>query len=135
MPTTQLSGGDGYLQVRVNTATGALPIAGASVIIYERAEDGSTGEMLYNAVTDESGLTAKFALPAPPASLSDQPGAPYPYREYQVRVQKPRFYPVRFEGVPIFEKISTEQPVALTPVPDGVTNPEPQVFPPYSSTL
>ncbi|WP_087064843.1 peptidoglycan-binding protein [Intestinibacillus massiliensis] len=24
---------------------------------------------------------------------------------------------------------------ALTPVPDGVTNPEPQVFPPYSSTL
>lgn len=135
MPTTQAADGHGYLQVRANTATGALPMAGASVVIYQRDANGGAGNALYNVITDQSGLTPKLSLPAPPASLSNQPGGALPYSEYQVRVQKPGFYPVRFEGVPIFENVLTEQPISLLPVPDGVLNPAPQVFPPYSSTL
>lgn len=132
MPTTQLLGENGYLQVRVNTASGALTVPGATVIISTRGSNGEVSTVLYSTVTDESGLTPKFALSAPPAYFSNTPDGPTPYLEYEVRVEKPMYFPMIYQGVPIFEKITTEQPVQLLPVPEGMSNPKPKVFPAYS---
>lgn len=132
MPTTQPIGEDGYLRIRVNTASGALTVPGASVVITERTRDDELGSVLYHAVTDESGLTPKFSLAAPPAYLSNSPEGDAPYFEYQVRIQKPSFFPMIYEGIPIFEKVTTEQAVELVPTPEGIINPTPHIFPAYS---
>lgn len=126
----------GFLQVRVTTASDALPIADASVVVSARkAGEEGEGQSLYSAITDRSGLTPVFSLAAPPASTGERPGQGTPFTEYRVRVSAPRFLTQIYEGVPVFGGVTTVQPAALDPSPDNVPNPPPQVFPPYSNTL
>ena len=128
--------GRGFLQVRVSTARDALPVQDASVVVSYRTPDGEgEGQALYSAITDRSGLTPVLSLPAPDPALADKPGLGTPYLEYRVRVSAPRFLTQIFEGVPVFGGVTTVQPAALEPSPDNVPNPDPQIFPPYSSTL
>lgn len=127
--------GRGFLQVRVSTARDALPIGDALVTITARSDSASEGHALYSVMTDRSGLTAVFSLPAPPAETSERPGNSTPFAEYRIRVSAPRFLTQIFEGVPVFSGVTTVQPAALEPAPDDVANPAPQIFPPYSSSL
>lgn len=126
--------GRGFLQVRVSTARDALPVSDASAVVTYRTAEGAE-QALYSALTDRSGLTPVFSLPAPDPALSEKPGLGTPYLEYRVRVSAPRFLTQIFEGVPVFGGVTTVQPAALEPAPDNVPNPAPQIFPPYSSTL
>lgn len=123
----------GFLQVRVSTANDALPVENASVVIAVPSGRENEGYVLYSVLTDQSGLTPVFSLPAPPKEESERPGGRTPYAEYQVRVNAPRFLPQIYEGVPVFSGITTVQPASLEPAPDNVANPEPQIFPPHSS--
>lgn len=123
--------GKGLLQVIVTTANGAFPVANAQVVLSAKPER----VLLHSARTDESGKTDVFTLAAPPAALSEIPQGGIPYAEYRLEIRADGFYPVIYEGVPIFEGIKTDQPVSLVPIRSGDPAPAPQIFPPYSTLL
>lgn len=127
--------GQGRLQVRASTASQALPVPGASVIVTDQEREGSLRTLLYSAKTDESGLTPEFILSSPPASESDSPGG-IPFSEYEVFVSAEHFRPIRFLGVPVFDGVTTVQPAALTPISlDRPAALDVQEVPAYTSQL
>ena len=78
------------------------------------------GNILHILRTGESGLTPTVELPAPPASGSLTPGNPAsPYTPYMVTVELSGYQPVRELTVPIFEGITSLQPITLLPAGDG----------------
>ncbi len=112
----QEDAGFGTLIVQVVTADGTLPVAGARVVV-SRLIDGERTLQGYD-VTDISGRTGEFTLPAPPASLSQTPGNPHPYASYIITVQAVGFGTAEFRNVPIFTGIRSIQRVVLLPVPE-----------------
>ncbi len=109
--------GNGFLRIRVTEAAGSLPVEGAVVRITEYpAEDMSDeGALLYSMRTDANGLTPIVSLPAPPSGESLTPGAAQPYAVYNISVTYDGYYPVEGVGIPIFDRITAVQPVALLP--------------------
>ncbi|MBR4961519.1 MAG: hypothetical protein IKY52_11535 [Clostridia bacterium] len=104
--------GKGYLRIWVTEAGGALPVRGVPVQI--RDEAGNTLQVLR---TGESGLTPTAELPAPPASESQRPeSSTRPYAAYRVFVEMPGYVPVRELSVPVFDGITSLQPVNLLPL-------------------
>jgi hypothetical protein len=97
----------GFLRVAVTTAEGTIPVQNALVTI--RGADGSEVVL----VTDESGLTERIALSAPPAAASQSALSPDPFSVYSVTVDKDGFYRQFTEQVPIFTGISARQPINL----------------------
>ena len=108
--------GTGYLQVRVFTAGGAFPVEGAQVYVTGTGENSGVIESL---VTDISGLTRRIALPAPPAGLSMSPGNKNPYGAYNIQIRKEGFNTVDDMNVPIFENVTSIQPVQLVPIAES----------------
>lgn len=121
----------GRLQVAVTTALGAIPLENAEVHIYGITAEDGTRETLYTLRTDSSGRTQKVLLPTVSESLSESPGNPYPYTAYTVSARKTGYYNVEKTNIPIFEGITSIQPIDMIPLaeygtPDSAT-PE---FPP-----
>lgn len=108
--------GFGTLIVQAVTADGTLPVAGARVVI-SRLIDGEKTLQGYD-VTDISGRTRVFTLPAPSASLSQVPGNLHPYASYIITVQAEGFGTAEFRNVPIFTGIQSFQEVVLLPIPE-----------------
>ena len=96
----------GFLQVFVRTADGALPVAAARVRIFG-------GDVDRTEYTDRSGKTPRVALPAPSAKLSQSSENKTPFALYGVTVTKEGFYTQSTENVPIFDGVSSLQPVLL----------------------
>lgn len=135
LPWIQTLNGEGRLQLRVSTAQAALPVAGASVVVFQRRSDQERGELLYSVQTDESGLTPEMVLPTTLKEESEHPGGT-PFVEYEVQVQQTGFQPIWFQGIPVFDGITTVQPAAMIPLPDSGERTTPiQVVPPYVSQL
>ena len=109
--------GNGFLRVRVTEAAGSLPVRGAVVRIteYPAEEMSDEGALLYSMRTDENGLTPVVSLPAPPAGDSLTPGAAQPYAVYNISVTYDGYYPVEGVGVPVFDRITAVQRIALLP--------------------
>lgn len=108
----------GYLTVRVSTAGGAIPLAGASVNI--RGGDVSDSSVIYALTTSSDGLTRTVSLPAPPRSASQAPQNEQPtYSVYNVDVFASGYYPAFFHNVPIFSGINSIQPAVLLPEIEG----------------
>ena len=106
--------GVGYLTVRVSTASGAIPLEGASVNI--RGGNVDESAIIYALTTNSDGLTSTVSLAAPPrsASLSPQDTSPA-YAVYNVDVFANGYAPAFFHNVPIFEGINSVQPAVLLP--------------------
>lgn len=125
----------GRLLVSVTTALGALPVEGAQVLIYANQEGGADRNVLYSLRTDSSGQTPRVLLPTVAEGLSEVPNQPTPYSTYSVVVRKDGYYNAEENEVPIFEGITSIQPMDLIPLseygsPDSAT-PE---FPPRVQT-
>ena len=75
--TSENNNGYGYMIVRVTTARGAIPIEGALVSVnnYDPEFESGRGDVIAMYTSGASGLTERFALPAPPRSLSMSPGS------------------------------------------------------------
>ena len=86
--------GYGYMIVRVTTARGAIPLEGATVTVhnYDPEFESGRGDIIAVYTTGQSGLTEKFALPAPPRELSMSPGNGKTYAVYNLSVTKPGYY-------------------------------------------
>lgn len=116
----------GYLIVSVSTARGVIPLENAAVTVYY--EDKENSSVFSSMTTDRSGKTEKIALPAPSRELSEAPGNTKPYATYTVAVEKEGYYSVTNVGVPIFDGITSVQPVEMVPLAEY--NPD-TVYPRY----
>lgn len=105
---------NGYLIVKVSTASGAIPVEAASVIVQGNDEDNQN--VLLSFLTDRDGLTLKATLPAPNRSLSEAPSpSSKPYSTYNIDVFKEGYYPQHYNNVPIFEGITAVQNARIIP--------------------
>ena len=116
-----------FLQVWVTTATSALPVEGAIVTVSADAADG--GRVQYTTVTDRSGRTEAFPLPAASRQLSLTPtGDLTPYTLYDIEVAADGFYRVENVGLPLYGGVRAIQPVKLIPLPEYGSPGDTQVF-------
>ena len=107
--------GNGYLIVKVSTASGAIPLENATVVIQGTDEDNK--DVLISLTTDRSGLTRKVMLPAPSIELSAAPSpSRKPYSNYNIEVYRDGYYLQHYNGVPIFEGITAIQNARVVPV-------------------
>lgn len=116
----------GYLVVNVATARGAIPLGGTTVTIFDTTEMPST--LMTSVQTDSSGKTERIPLPAPPRMLSGEPGNAKPFATYMIQAEKEGYYTVTNNGVPVFEGITSIQPVEMVPLAD---NDSENVYPRY----
>lgn len=118
----------GYLQFDVFTAGGAYPVPGA-VVAVKKMLPGGVG-LVRLLFSDRSGRTPTIALPAPSASLSQNPMSTTvrPFSEYSVTVRAKGFYTLSDIRIPIFAGVKTVQPIDLIPLPEypGQTPIEPR---------
>lgn len=127
-------GGYGYMVVRVSTARGAIPLADATVTVhnYDPEFENGRGDIIAVYTTNSSGLTERFALPAPPKELSLAPGNGRSYETYNLSVTKDGYYQQYYMNVPVFEGITAIQNADMVPLPEnGQTdrdNLEPDIY-------
>ena len=119
--------GTGYLVVRVSTASGALPLEGATVLI--RGSEETFSAVIARLTSGTDGLTPKIALLTPPRALSQSPSqTAKPYASYNVEVYLDGYHALSAQNVPIFDGVTSIQPADLIPVPK---NGYPPSRPPY----
>ena len=116
--------GTGKLIFRVATAGGAIPLAGAQVILRTRGEENAPGrgDAIAVMTTDQSGKTPVLSLPTPPKSLSMSPqvaGSPPPFGCFDAEVRLAGYDSVEFVCIPVFDGVTSIQPVNLIPLPEN----------------
>ena len=102
----------GTLLFQVTGGQGAFPVEGATITITKALADGVS--LSLQAVTDESGKTVPLSLPAPSRALSQAPNGGVVYAAYQAEVSAPNYVTTDIRDLPIFDGITTIQPVNLT---------------------
>ena len=107
--------GQGYLVVRVSTASGAIPLQNALVTV--RGGEESNSDYYRSFYSGISGLTEKIALPAPPRVLTEDPSGngTKPYSLYSIDVFADGYQDLFFVNVPIFDTITAIQGANMIP--------------------
>lgn len=105
----------GYVKARVFTASGAIPLPGATVTVSSGEDRKEKLEL--ELTTDENGETQTAEVPTPLASAGDSPGETRPYAVYDIGAYLPGYYPYRALSVPVFGDTLTVQPIGLVPLP------------------
>ena len=118
--------GTGYLIIHVTTAGGAIPLEGAKIDVqkYEKESESAPatrGDTIASPVSGIDGNTVRIPLTAPPKILSESPGNGTPYALYTVNVTLDGYHSQSFAGIPIFDGITSIQPVILVPLPENGT--------------
>ncbi|MBR3290151.1 MAG: hypothetical protein IKI63_05190 [Clostridia bacterium] len=120
------SGGDGgenensdigFLQVRVFSARGAVPLVGAIVSIIGHNAAGQE-TLLHMERTDQSGIAPQVSLPTPDRALSYKPGDATPFLNYIVQVSAPGYVTIRNERVAVYGGVTSLQGVPMIPLPE-----------------
>ncbi len=103
----------GFLTISAQTADGAVPIPGATVIILDTA-----GNTLYTLKTNQDGNTEKVSLDTISAEESLDPNFNKPaYKTYNVIINAEGYRRVQINGVQIFDGIASLLPVTMIPQP------------------
>ena len=102
--------GIGTLVVVLTHSKGLFPVPNAKVCVSD-----ANGNSIGCNITDSSGRTAEWRLPAPPKANSTSPGASASDVSafYNIRVDAEGYLPVIIEGVPIFDGVRTLQPLDM----------------------
>lgn len=116
--------GQGKLVFQITTASGAIPLEGAEIILrkYRSASDGNGGEVVAVLYSGGDGKTDVVTLPAPARSLSLEPardGAPVPYALYDADVNLDSFFSQTYIRIPVFDGITSIQRASLIPLPES----------------
>ena len=105
---------DGYLSISVINASNNRPIQDALVNVYGmNDQQESTGIVLENLRTDESGQVRNLTLDAPNIEYSLQPSDVKPYSEYIVEVIAQGFETVQIRGTQILPAVEALQNVPI----------------------
>ena len=107
--------GEGKIRVAAQTGDGAFPVAGAHVTIAVRRNGRE--RVAYLLITDESGETPTVSMPAPPASLSQQPGNEQPFTTADIRIFANGYFRAEMRNVPVFAGVTSLQTFQLIPLP------------------
>ena len=103
----------GTLIFQVTGGQGAFPVAGAIIVLTKELNDQQS--LSFTITTDESGKTAPLSLPAPDKELSQRPGNGTVFATYQATVSAPNHVTTEIRDLPVFDGITTIQPVSLSP--------------------
>ena len=105
----------GYVRVTVRTAGGAVPVQRAIVTVKDEKET-----LLAVFFTDENGNTPDLKVATPPRANSESPNAGgAAFSLYNIDTDKAGYKSVRNIGVPVYDSITSIQPVELVPVSEG----------------
>ena len=97
----------GSLKVEVLTNRTRRPIEGARITISYSGDPDSTVEEVR---ADDSGMSEKLTLDAPPLEYSMEPSENQPFAQYTVKVTAPGYRPVSISGVQVFsEQLALQQ--------------------------
>lgn len=104
--------GTGNLIIQVRDANEAVPLSGVRVRVMD-----STGKVLYDLTTDESGDTKQISLETVDRSLSLDPNYKgTPYTSYDLLIEAKGYNNLHIRGVQIFDGENAIQPVSLIPM-------------------
>lgn len=104
--------GKGYIRIKASIASSAIPIEGAVVRVFGVEEENYGIE--YASITDIDGLSAVFALPAPPRDYSLSPNpAEAPYAQYRIEVEKHGYKKIDISEIQIFDGIAGVLPINM----------------------
>lgn len=103
----------GTLIFQVTGGQGAFPVAGATIVITKELDDRHS--LSVTVTTDESGKTEPLSLPAPSKSLSQSPNNGIVFATYQAMISAPNYVTTEIKDLPVFDGVTTIQPVTLTP--------------------
>ena len=125
-PISSSEGGMGYLVLHVTTAGGAIPLEGAKINVNRYAPEVSSdpktrGDTVASPVSGTDGNTVRIPLSAPSRALSESPGNPTPYSLYSVDATLDGYYSQSYAGIPIFDGVTSIQPIVLIPLPENGT--------------
>ena len=135
-PGGQLTG-QGKLVFQITTASGAIPLEGAEILLRHTrsASDGNGGEVIAVLYSGGDGKSEVIPLPAPPRSLSLEPakdGPPIPYALYNADVRMDGFYSQTYIRIPVFDGVTSIQRANLIPLPEngyeGGVRPDGELF-------
>ena len=97
----------GSLKVEVLANRTRRPIEGAKITISYSGKPDSTVEEVS---ADDSGMSEKLTLDAPPLEYSMEPSENQPFAQYTVKVTAPGYRPVSISGVQVFsEQLALQQ--------------------------
>jgi len=112
----------GKIVFLLRTASNALPITNGSITVENESGNTVFYEFLNAA---NSGLSREAILETPPKALSlDSDDLIRPYAIYNVIIRAEGNYRMEIFGVQLFEGITTQLPIELIPLPQGITNPD-----------
>ena len=108
--------GTGLITVNVRTGDDSSPVEGASVKV--TGNHSGKSFLLASAVTDSSGMTPPFELPAPATEPLRPPGSgEMVYSMYDISVTAKGFFNVRSVDVPVFDGITSMQNFSMIHLP------------------
>lgn len=123
---------NGRLTVMVTAVSSLYPVGNAKVTVF--TGDYSRPNIIGTALTDQSGKTKTFSLPAPSRGLSMEPDAgAQPYTLYNVLVEADGYADNLHINLPIFRGVTSLQRSNLTPLASFGGNKGPIVFNELSS--
>ena len=102
----------GTLIFQVTGGQGAFPVPNAIVTLSKVLRDNLSLSITFR--TDESGKTEPISLPAPNKALSQSPNNGAVYAAYDAKVAAAGFLPTEIRNLPVFDGVTTIQPVNLT---------------------
>lgn len=107
----------GKFQIKVITIIGNRPVSGASVRVYV---SGNPDNVLYELITNSSGLTDEIELEAPSIAYSTAPSEPQPYAEYTVDVTAEGYEPAEISSNEILPDTTAILEVRMTPLKENI---------------
>ena len=107
----------GKFQIKVITIIGNRPVSGAVARVYI---SGNPDNVLYELVTNSSGLTDEIELEAPSIAYSTAPSEPQPYAEYTVDVIAEGYEPAEISSNEILPDTTAILEVRMTPLKENL---------------
>jgi len=103
--------GKGYLKTRTITGNGTVPVAYAAITISDK-----NNNVIYNLTSDENGNAPEVSLVAPDRANSMNPlySGPF-FSRYNILVHADGLRPAIYEGVMIFDTVTSIQRIDLEP--------------------
>lgn len=105
--------GEGTMRVQAFSGQQAFPVVNANVVISKNFTDGTY--TFFDDLTDTSGIIENMSLTAPESGVANEDNEILPYSTYTIRVTHPFFRTTVYNNVPVFDGITSIQPVNLVP--------------------
>ncbi|MEG1687032.1 MAG: hypothetical protein RR276_04025 [Angelakisella sp.] len=117
----------GVIRLQALTARSTYPVPGVLVTIAKEFDSGEY--VVATQRTNNAGLTDPVSVPAPPRSLSEQPGSTVsPASWYKVTLLHPKFATVISPSFPVFSGVSALQTIEMIPRSASPNGNEPIIY-------